>query len=103
MNRRRLAYGIIICVRCHRAETEQPILAVADTEGHVTLHEYFNDDDGVRIAMIAFPIYVGNEPLLQRRLKQVQSIECASSDVLCLSLDWSNRRKGTSYVFSLHS
>ncbi|KAL1670350.1 WD40-repeat-containing domain protein [Schizophyllum commune] len=46
-------------------------LAVADSEGHVTIHRY-DATDG--------------------RLHQEQSIPCASRDTLCLSLDWSNRR-----------
>lgn len=34
----------------------------------------------------------------QGRLHQLQSISCASSEVLCLSLDWSNRRTPSKYV-----
>ncbi|TBU48331.1 WD-40 repeat-containing protein [Dichomitus squalens] len=56
---------------CHRAPTVSPLLAIADSEGHVTLHELRNEES---------------------RLHQLQSISCASSDRLCLSLDWSNRR-----------
>ncbi|KAI0689612.1 WD-40 repeat-containing protein [Cytidiella melzeri] len=56
---------------CHREQTERPLLAVADSEGHVSLYEYVIEE---------------------RCLKDFQCIGCASSDVLCLSLDWSNRR-----------
>jgi len=36
---------------------------------------------------------------LQQTLKPVQTIECAPPDVLCLSLDWSNRLHPESCVF----
>ncbi|KAI0756984.1 WD-40 repeat-containing protein [Daedaleopsis nitida] len=54
---------------CHRTPSVPPLLAIADSEGHITLHE-----------------------LSDNKLRQIQSISCASSDTLCLSLDWSNRR-----------
>ncbi|KAK7064228.1 WD-repeats-region domain-containing protein [Favolaschia claudopus] len=53
----------------HRSQSARPLLGIADSEGHVSLHEW-NDD----------------------KLETCASISCASSDVLCLSLDWSNRR-----------
>ncbi len=36
--------------------------------------------------------------VLQPRLRQIQSISCATADILCLSLDWSNRRTPTTYA-----
>ncbi|KAI0348058.1 WD-40 repeat-containing protein [Trametopsis cervina] len=60
---------------CHRDPGQRPMLAAADTEGHVTLLEYVKDE---------------------RILRTVQTIGCADSDVLCLSLDWSNRRLNSS-------
>ncbi|KAI0961563.1 hypothetical protein AcV7_000634 [Taiwanofungus camphoratus] len=62
---------------CHRTSVATPILGVADSEGHVTLHELASHDR-------------------QRELRQIQSITCGPIDVLCLSLDWSNRRSPTS-------
>ncbi|KAI0639409.1 WD-40 repeat-containing protein [Trametes polyzona] len=56
---------------CHRAPSARPLLGIADSEGHITLHELHNDEN---------------------RLQLVQKISCASSETLCLSLDWSNRR-----------
>ncbi|KAI0778192.1 WD-40 repeat-containing protein [Trametes elegans] len=60
---------------CHRASSAPPTLGIADSEGHIALHELKTDE---------------------MRLHQLQSISCAPSDVLCLSLDWSNRRNATS-------
>ncbi|KAI0801258.1 WD-40 repeat-containing protein [Fomes fomentarius] len=59
---------------CHRTPSALPLLGIADSEGHITLHELNND---------------------KSQLKQIQSVECAASDILCLSLDWSNRRTPT--------
>ncbi|KAI0724560.1 WD-40 repeat-containing protein [Cerioporus squamosus] len=59
---------------CHRDASVSPLLGIADSEGHITLHELHSDTS---------------------KLRQVQSISCATSDVLCLSLDWSNRRTPT--------
>ncbi|KAI0669892.1 WD-40 repeat-containing protein [Trametes maxima] len=59
---------------CHRTLSSTPILGIADSEGHITIHE-LNDE--------------------KSQLRQIQSITCASPDVLCLSLDWSNRRNPT--------
>ncbi|KDQ30788.1 hypothetical protein PLEOSDRAFT_1037842 [Pleurotus ostreatus PC15] len=56
--------------RCQR-RSNNPLLGVANSEGRVTLHEWESDE---------------------RNLRQLADIECASSDILCLSLDWSNRR-----------
>ncbi|KAI8995633.1 WD-40 repeat-containing protein [Trametes punicea] len=65
---------------CHRAPSASPVLGIADSEGHVTLHE-------LRI----------DEP----RIRQLQTVSCASSDILCLSLDWSNRRSPTTGLGNL--
>jgi len=47
-----------------------PLLGVADSEGSITLHEW-----------------------REQFLVQIDSIRCAPVDTLCLSLDWSNRRR----------
>ncbi|KAJ6575121.1 WD40 repeat-like protein [Mycena capillaripes] len=54
---------------CHRSLSAPPLLGVADSEGHISLHEW-----------------------RETELESHSSISCAPSDVLCLSLDWSNRR-----------
>ncbi|TFK89957.1 WD-40 repeat-containing protein [Polyporus arcularius HHB13444] len=59
---------------CHRDASVSPLLAIADSEGHITLHELDSKTP---------------------RLRQIQSISCATADILCLSLDWSNRRTPT--------
>ncbi|KAI0047839.1 WD40 repeat-like protein [Auriscalpium vulgare] len=65
---------------CHTSASRKPILAIADAEGNITVHEW---------------------DVAERRLNQAFSIPCAESDVLCLSLDWSNRRSPTSGIGSL--
>ncbi|KAJ7630947.1 WD40-repeat-containing domain protein [Roridomyces roridus] len=59
---------------CHRAISAAPLLAIADSEGNISLHEW---------------------QLEEARLQSHPSISCAPPDVLCLSLDWSNRRNGS--------
>ncbi|KAI0825128.1 WD40 repeat-like protein [Trametes gibbosa] len=59
---------------CHGGSSALPTLAIADSEGHITLHALHNDED---------------------RLQLVQTIPCASTETLCLSLDWSSRRDPT--------
>lgn len=65
---------------CFRTPEAPPLLGVADSEGHITLHQWSDQD---------------------RQLEQIQSISCASSDTLCLSLDWSNRRTPTNDLASM--
>ncbi|KAI0365253.1 WD40 repeat-like protein [Pilatotrama ljubarskyi] len=65
---------------CHRTSFAAPLLGIADSEGHITLHELDADES---------------------RLRQVQSVSCASSEILCLSLDWSNRRQPTDGLANL--
>ncbi|THH16897.1 hypothetical protein EW146_g3829 [Bondarzewia mesenterica] len=65
---------------CHTSRSRTPLLAIADSEGQITLHEWDLD---------------------QKQLKQTAHVPCASPDVLCLSLDWSNRKSPTSTVGSL--
>ncbi|KDQ63752.1 hypothetical protein JAAARDRAFT_29786 [Jaapia argillacea MUCL 33604] len=65
---------------CHRSPSANPLLGIADSEGKVTLHEWLQSE---------------------RRMEQVSSITCADPDILCLSLDWSNRRSPTSTLGSL--
>ncbi|KAJ7254105.1 WD40 repeat-like protein [Mycena haematopus] len=57
---------------CHRSESSSPLLGIADSEGNISLHEW-----------------------KENQLESHSSISCAPSDVLCLSLDWSNRRHHT--------
>ncbi|GBE77939.1 Diphthine methyltransferase [Sparassis crispa] len=59
---------------CHRAASATPILGIADSEGNITIHEVDSQ---------------------ATKLKRIQSISCAPSEILCLSLDWSNRRVPT--------
>ncbi|KZT02717.1 WD-40 repeat-containing protein [Laetiporus sulphureus 93-53] len=66
---------------CHRAASASPRLAVADSEGRITLHSLQQDE----------------EPCME----QVQTIACASEDILCLSIDWSNRRAPSTSLGSL--
>ncbi|KAG1881659.1 WD-40 repeat-containing protein [Suillus tomentosus] len=65
---------------CHTSRTASPVLGIADSEGNVTLHEWHKEE---------------------RQLKAFQSVTCATSDVLCLSLDWSTRRYPTNNQGSL--
>ncbi|KAI9444813.1 WD40-repeat-containing domain protein [Lactarius indigo] len=65
---------------CHTEPSRQPLLAVADSEGNVNLFEW---------------------NLQQKRLCSAGSLRVAPSHVLCLSLDWSNRRAPTSTAGSL--
>ncbi|KAJ6610905.1 WD40-repeat-containing domain protein [Mycena sp. CBHHK59/15] len=65
---------------CHRSISAAPLLGVADSEGNITLHEWQEHESN---------------------LKSISSISCASSDVLCLSMDWSNRRTAQSDSGSL--
>ncbi|KAJ7169893.1 WD40-repeat-containing domain protein [Mycena filopes] len=59
---------------CHRSVSDAPLLGIADSEGNISLLEWN-----------------GTESQLER----ISSISCAPSDVLCLSLDWSNRRQNS--------
>ncbi|OBZ79821.1 Diphthine methyltransferase [Grifola frondosa] len=65
---------------CHRTPSVPPILGIADSEGGITLHEWRGDEN---------------------RLERIHSIACAPDHVLCLSLDWSNRRNPTTTLGSL--
>ncbi|KAH8102665.1 WD40-repeat-containing domain protein [Cristinia sonorae] len=65
---------------CHRDSSLPPLLASADSEGGIKLFEYH---------------------ALERRLVMSQSIVCAEPHVLCLSIDWSNRRTATTGLGSL--
>ncbi|EMD42052.1 hypothetical protein CERSUDRAFT_102435 [Gelatoporia subvermispora B] len=60
---------------CHRESSVPALLGIADSEGGISLHEL--SDDGAQ-------------------LQNMQTIVCAEPHVLCLSLDWSNRREPTS-------
>ncbi|KAF9229278.1 WD-40 repeat-containing protein [Gyrodon lividus] len=65
---------------CHKSSSSAAVLGIADSEGNVSLHEW--------------------KPQ-QRRLDLLQKISCAADNVLCLSLDWSNRRHPTNSLGSL--
>ncbi|KAF9455998.1 WD-40 repeat-containing protein [Collybia nuda] len=56
---------------CHRSQVASPLLGVADSEGGITLLEWQKNE---------------------RTLKWADHVRCASTEILCLSLDWSNRR-----------
>lgn len=55
----------------HGSTASNPILAIADAEGNVRFY-FWETCEGV--------------------LKQLQVVPCAESDILCLSIDWSDRR-----------
>ncbi|KAF8973930.1 WD-40 repeat-containing protein [Flammula alnicola] len=63
---------------CHRSSTAPPVLGIADSEGNITIHEW-----------------------REQSLIQIDSVRCAPSDTLVLSLDWSNRRSGGTELGSL--
>jgi len=65
---------------CHRATGNQAALAIADSEGHITLCGWVHEEG---------------------QLTTLQSIACASEDILCLSLDWSSRRHESSNLGSI--
>jgi len=65
---------------CHTTPSRQPLIAVAEAEGIMDLFEW---------------------DLEQKRLRHSSSLRLAPSHVLCLSLDWSNRRVPTSIAGSL--
>jgi len=67
---------------CHTSPSVDPILAIADSEGGITLHALQGKES-------------------QLGFEQTFSIACASKDVLCLSLDWSSRRSPSSSLGSL--
>ncbi|KAK7694654.1 hypothetical protein QCA50_001841 [Cerrena zonata] len=62
------------------AISASPVLGVADSEGNISLHIFDLDE---------------------KRFSTLQSLAVASSDVLSLSLDWSNRRNPSSGLGSL--
>ncbi|KIJ68457.1 hypothetical protein HYDPIDRAFT_81754 [Hydnomerulius pinastri MD-312] len=62
---------------CHRSPSSTAVLGIADSEGNITLHEWEPEN---------------------LKLELLQNISCASDDVLCLCLDWSNRRCPTTYA-----
>ncbi|PPQ80813.1 hypothetical protein CVT25_001938 [Psilocybe cyanescens] len=58
----------------HTLNRAAPILGISDSEGNVTLHTW-----------------------REQSFSKIASIQCASEDTLCLSMDWSDRRTiGTS-------
>jgi len=61
----------ILDMKWSHSSSPSPLLAVADSEGSITLYQW-----------------------REQSLTQVDSIQCAPSDTLCLSLDWSNRKAG---------
>jgi len=65
---------------CPRSSTTTPILGIADSEGNISLHEWLAHEN---------------------RLSLIQRLPCATDDVLCLSIDWSNRRSPTNGLGNL--
>ncbi|TFK41150.1 WD40-repeat-containing domain protein [Crucibulum laeve] len=65
---------------CHRSQSSNPVVGIADSEGNITLNEW--DING-------------------RVMQCMSKIQCTTPDVLCLSLDWSNRRSPGSDLGSL--
>ncbi|KAF8445936.1 WD-40 repeat-containing protein [Boletus edulis BED1] len=65
---------------CHRSSASTPVLGIADSEGHISLHEWLAHEN---------------------RLALLQRLSCAPEDVLCLSIDWSNRRYPTNGLGNL--
>lgn len=65
---------------CHRSRTSTAILGIADSEGRISVQEWQSQNHAFRC---------------------LQKISCASADVLCLSLDWSNRRYPSDHLGSL--
>lgn len=65
---------------CHRSRTSTAVLGIADSEGNISVQEWQPQNH------------------IFRRL---QNIPCLSGDVLCLSLDWSNRRYPSDHLGSL--
>ncbi|KAL5518935.1 hypothetical protein ACEPAH_618 [Sanghuangporus vaninii] len=63
------------------------LLAVADSEGHVSLHKLDTNVRGYETGKYGFEV-----PTQQARLTEIQNVQCRPKDTLCLSLDWSNRR-----------
>ncbi|KIM85206.1 hypothetical protein PILCRDRAFT_817204 [Piloderma croceum F 1598] len=65
---------------CHRKISTAPLLGIADSEGNVSLYKWIDEE---------------------KQLDFSQSVSCAPPEILCLSLDWSNRRSPTNYLGSL--
>ncbi|KAK0506232.1 WD40-repeat-containing domain protein [Armillaria luteobubalina] len=64
---------------CHMSPSSPATLGIADSEGNITLHQW-----------------------QETGLRQIQGIQIAkSSEILCLSLDWSNRRTPATQLGSL--
>ncbi|SJL05602.1 related to WD repeat-containing protein 85 homolog [Armillaria ostoyae] len=64
---------------CHMSPSSPATLGIADSEGNITLHQW-----------------------QETGLRQIQGIQIAeSSEILCLSLDWSNRRTPGTQLGSL--
>ncbi|VDB84488.1 unnamed protein product [Peniophora sp. CBMAI 1063] len=64
----------------HTTEDRQPVLAIADSECNITLAEW-----NIEVSQV----------------EARTSVVCGSSNVLCLSIDWNNRRDPTSSMASL--
>ena len=67
------------------------IFALADSEGHISLYEWRDNKVSFKRSFIHEVRQLG-------QMQLVDSVDCAPSDVLCLSLDWSNRRFPSSQV-----
>ncbi|KAI0033176.1 WD-40 repeat-containing protein [Vararia minispora EC-137] len=65
---------------CHTSETRQPLLAIADSECNISFHEW---------------------DIEEKRIDASVSVSLGDPQVLCLSLDWANRRQPTSSLADL--
>lgn len=78
--------------RHHAHHTVDPVLAAADSEGGVNLIRWSPSE------VFLSCTHSGNFlNLSKRQATQFQKIACGSTDTLCLSLDWDNRRLAERY------
>lgn len=80
-------------VRCHTSSTVDPVLAVADSEGGINLVRWSTSEV---TSSRAHRRHSSNPS--KRHATEFQKIACGSTDTLCLSLDWDNRRLFSRYA-----
>jgi len=79
--------------RCHTSSTVDPVLAVADSEGGISLVRW--STSGVNLLR---PHRGHFSNPLKGHATKLQKIACGSTDTLCLSLDWDSRRFSSRYA-----